>query len=51
MTANPVRASVLAFPETAGWMLYGMYDVLNSVGAVWPELTTGRPGEPGMEVR
>ena len=51
MTAPPVKASVLAFPETAGWMLYGMYDVLNSVGAVWPELTTGQPGEAGMEVR
>ncbi|TFH40812.1 MAG: helix-turn-helix domain-containing protein, partial [Lysobacterales bacterium] len=45
MTAPPVTASVLAFPETAGWMLYGIYDVLNSVGTVWGELTTGNPGE------
>jgi transcriptional regulator GlxA family with amidase domain len=51
MTSSPVKTSVLAFPETAGWMLYGMYDVLNTVGALWPELTTGEPGEPRFEVR
>jgi transcriptional regulator GlxA family with amidase domain len=51
MTVCPVRVSVLAFPETAGWILYGMYDVLGCVGTVWPELTAGVSGEPGMDVR
>ncbi len=52
MTTSPrTRACVLAFPETAGWMLYGMYDVLHSVGSLWPELTTGKPGEPLFDVR
>jgi transcriptional regulator GlxA family with amidase domain len=50
MTSPPLKASVLAFPETAGWMLYGMYDVLNTVGALWPELTTGKPGKPLFDV-
>lgn len=51
MTPPPVSVCVLAFPETAGWILYGMRDVLASAGTGWSELITGRPGDPRMEVR
>ena len=32
-------------------MLYGLYDVLLSVGAVYPDMTTGEPGEALLDVR
>lgn len=51
MSKPLVRVSVLAFPETAGWILYGMYDVLGSVSTVWSELTTEQAGEPRTDVR
>ncbi len=31
-------------------MLYGLYDVLLSVGAVFPDMTTGVPGDAALEV-
>ena len=32
-------------------MLYGLYDVLLSVGAVYPDMTTGEPGDALLDVR
>jgi transcriptional regulator GlxA family with amidase domain len=49
-TSKPVIA-LLAAPETSASVLYGLYDVLLSVGAVFADMTTGEPGEALLEVR
>ena len=36
---TPLRIRLLALPETSASALYGLYDVLASVGSVWPALT------------
>jgi transcriptional regulator GlxA family with amidase domain len=43
--------ALLAAPETSPSVLYGLYDVLYSVGAVWPDMTRGQPGEAVLDVR
>jgi transcriptional regulator GlxA family with amidase domain len=48
--AKPVVA-LLATPETAAAVLYGLLDVLHSPGAVYPELVGGTTGEPLIDVR
>jgi len=53
---NPVGSSkpliaVLAAPETSPSVLYGFYDVLLSVGAVYPDMTAGTPSEAMLDVR
>ena len=47
---RPVVA-LLAAPATAPAVLYGLLDVLLSVGAVYPELVGGTTGEPLLDVR
>ncbi len=43
--------ALLAAPETSPSVLYGLYDVLYSVGAVWPDMTMGEPGPEALDVR
>ena len=43
--------ALLAAPETSPSVLYGLYDVLLSVGAVYPDMTTGQPGDAVLDVR
>jgi transcriptional regulator GlxA family with amidase domain len=43
--------ALLAAPETSPSILYGLYDVLLSVGAVYPDMTTGIPGDALLDVR
>lgn len=43
--------SLVASPETSSAVLYGMNDVLTSVGVVYPEMVTGIPGEELLEVK
>ena len=43
--------ALLAAPETSPSVLYGLYDVLYSVGAVFPDMTVGEPGPEAIEVR
>jgi transcriptional regulator GlxA family with amidase domain len=51
MTVNRrPRIALLAAPETSGSVLYGLYDVLQSVGAMWPDMTVGQPGDALLEV-
>jgi len=51
MTPNPrPRVALLAAPETSPSVLYGLYDVLLSVGAVFPDMTTGQPGDALLDV-
>ena len=42
---------LLAAPETSASVLYGLYDVLMSAGAVYPDMVTGAPGDELLEVR
>jgi transcriptional regulator GlxA family with amidase domain len=53
---NPVSLgkpliALLAAPETSPSVLYGFYDVLLSVGAVYPDMTAGTPGDAMLDVR
>src|SRR5262245_24675461 len=50
MTGNRRRIGLLAAPETSASVLYGLYDVLLSVGAVYPDMTTGEPGDALLDV-
>jgi transcriptional regulator GlxA family with amidase domain len=38
-TPPPLRVSILVLPETAPMAVYGLYEVLGSVGKIWPQLT------------
>ncbi len=48
---KPVRASLLALPESAPGALYGLYEVLTSVGATWSDLTGEAEASLGFDVR
>jgi transcriptional regulator GlxA family with amidase domain len=48
--ARRPRIALLAAPETSGSVLYGLYDVLQSVGSMWPDMTVGEPGDALLEV-
>jgi len=41
---QPIRISILALPESTPAMIYGLYEVLTSVGVIWHQLTG--VGEP-----
>lgn len=43
--------TILAAPETSPLVLYGLYDVLYSVGSVFPDMTLGEPREDALNVR
>jgi transcriptional regulator GlxA family with amidase domain len=43
--------ALLATPETSSSVLYGLYDVLWSAGATFGEMTTGKAGDPLIDVR
>ena len=42
--------ALLAAKETSPSVLYGLYDVLYSVGAVYPDMTMGEPGPEALNV-
>ena len=44
MSREPVSVAILVYPETTGAVVYGMYDILSSVGRDWELITEGRPG-------
>lgn len=50
MSKRPVVA-LLAAPETSASVLYGLYDVLVSVGAVYLDMVVGAPGRELLDVR
>jgi transcriptional regulator GlxA family with amidase domain len=41
---------LFAAPETSPAILFGLFDVLGSVGAVYPDMTTGEEGEALLEL-
>jgi transcriptional regulator GlxA family with amidase domain len=43
--------ALLASPETSAMVLYGLYDVLTTVGAIYPELIKGAPERELMDVK
>ncbi|MGB7241302.1 MAG: hypothetical protein WBC93_04345, partial [Sulfitobacter sp.] len=42
---------LLAAPETSASVLYGLYDVLLSVGAVYSDMVSGSPGEELLDIK
>jgi transcriptional regulator GlxA family with amidase domain len=44
------RIALFAAPETSASVLYGLYDVLLSVGTGWPDMTAAEPGEALLDV-
>jgi transcriptional regulator GlxA family with amidase domain len=48
-TARP-RLAILAAPESSASVLYGLYDVLVSVGAMYPDMLTGKAGDALLDV-
>lgn len=48
---NKPSIALLAMPETSPSVLYGLYDVLLSVGAVYADMTTGQPEECLLDVK
>lgn len=45
------KVALLVAPTTSAAVLYGMFDVLYSVGAVYPDMVLGAPGSEQLEVR
>lgn len=50
-TAAPLRIDILASPSCRGAILYGLYDLLQSVGSAWSYLLDGAPSPPMTRVR
>ena len=50
MTRARPRIALLAAPETSPSVLYGLYDVLLSAGAIFPDMTTGEPANALLDV-
>ena len=51
MTENPKPLiALLTAAETSPSVLYGLYDVLYSVGSVYPDMTMGAPGPDALDV-
>ena len=54
MTANNARrplVCLLASAETSPSVLYGLFDVLSTAGAMYGELTSGKTGDEVLDVR
>jgi len=49
-TAKPLIV-LLAAPETSASVLYGLYDLLVSAGAVYSDMVKGAPGDEMLDVR
>jgi transcriptional regulator GlxA family with amidase domain len=43
--------ALLAAPETSASVLYGLYDVLTTVGPMWPDMTAAEPEDELLEIR
>lgn len=51
MSKRPTTVSILATSDTSPSTLYGLFDVLNSVGVGWQKFVTGKPIDPQFDVR
>jgi transcriptional regulator GlxA family with amidase domain len=50
-SARKPLVALLASPDASPSVLFGLYDVLLSVGAVFPDMTTGDAGDARLDVR
>jgi len=50
MTGSRPRVAILAAEESSSSVLYGLYDVLLSVGSMYPDMTTGEAGDALLDV-
>ncbi len=50
MTGKKPRIVLLVAAETSASVLYGLYDVLMSAGAVYPDMVNGAPGDELLDV-
>jgi transcriptional regulator GlxA family with amidase domain len=50
MTSGRPRIALFAAPETSASVLYGLYDILLSVGPMWPDMTAAEPGDALLDV-
>jgi transcriptional regulator GlxA family with amidase domain len=48
---RPITLSILATPDTTPSHLFGLFDVLSSVGLGWESFVAGKPGDPMFDVR
>ncbi len=48
---RPITISILATPDTSPSTLFGLYDVLSSVGIGWEAFVAGTPEAPRFDVR
>lgn len=48
---RPLEILLLALPESAGSVLYGLLDVLRSAGTLWPTLVRDAPAASPLRVR
>lgn len=48
---QPITINILATVDTSPSTLFGLYDVLSSVGVAWENFITGSPGKPKFDVR
>ncbi|MDX1407782.1 MAG: DJ-1/PfpI family protein, partial [Saprospiraceae bacterium] len=46
-----LKVDILAAPQAAGSILYGLFDTLMLPGTAWPRVILGEPGEPLIDVR
>jgi len=44
------RIALFAAPETSASVLYGLYDILLSVGPAWPDMTAAEPADALLDV-
>ncbi len=49
-TIRRPRIALLVAPETSASVLYGLYDVLQSVGPMWPDMTAAETGDALLDV-
>ncbi len=50
-TRQPIKVSILATPDTSPSVLFGLYDVLSSVGVGWETFVSGKDTAPQFDVR
>ncbi|MFN6055373.1 MAG: GlxA family transcriptional regulator [Paracoccaceae bacterium] len=51
MADHRPKIALVTAPSTSAAVLYGLYDVLMSAGAVFPDMTLGQPGSEALNIR
>jgi len=48
---KPIKTYLFADADTAGSVLYGLFDALSIPGVTWPKLVDGRAGDPFFDIK